>query len=179
MKDYIFFIPPAEVVEKKARDWSNKEAKLYFDWLMSVKEDRIEYMLTVLDETLTENSEADIQRIGEKITQLLFTFPFSDKLENEYAITNKGLALVVDLSLLISKLIIEHYPQIKWCIVKRPKRDFSYNLPALFGFPIIEYRDPIGAAVSNAKAILQREKDSSIWLTMYKSVTSTLTNVEP
>lgn len=169
MKDYILFIPPVEVSEKKPREWSANEARLYFNWFMSVKDDRVEYMLTAIDETLTNNSLEDIKRIGETITNVLSEEPFSENIEGELIITNRGLALVADLSLLISKLIIKDYTQITWKIVKRPLRDISYNLPAMFGFPLVGHRELIGAAIMNAKAILRGERDSSIWLKMYQS----------
>jgi len=169
MKDYLLFIPPTEVLEKKPREWSASEAKLYFNWFMSIKADRVEYMLTTIDESLTGNSSVDIKRISNKVTELLFKKPFSEKIDNVPVITNQGLALVADLSLLISQLIITDYPQVTWKIVKRPLRDISYNLPAIFGFPLVGYRELMRAAIVNAKSILNGEKDSSIWLKMYQS----------
>jgi hypothetical protein len=169
MKDYILFIPPLEIAEKKVQDWSVKEAKLYFDWFISTKDDRVEYLLTAMDEELTNRPEEDMKRIGEKVTKLLFERPFSEKDENEPVITNKGLALVADLSLLISQLVILKHPQIIWKIVKA-KKNVSYNLPAMFEFPMYKHMELIGAAIVNAKAILRGEKTASIWVEMYTEV---------
>jgi hypothetical protein len=169
MKDYILFIPPLEIAEKKVQEWSAKEAKLYFDWFISTKDDRVEYFLTVMDEELTNRPEEDLKRIGEKVTKLLFEPPFSEKDGNEQIITNKGLALVADLSLLISQLIILKHPQITWKIVKA-KKDISYNLPAMFEFPMYKHIELIRGAIANAKAILRNEKTASIWVEMYTYV---------
>jgi hypothetical protein len=168
MKDYILFIPPEEVASVKAKLWNAKQAKDYFNWFNSVKDDRVEYLLTSIDETLTGNHMIDIKRIGKKVTNFLKKPPFSAPKDGELAITNKGLALIADLSLLISKLIIEKHPQIIWKIVKRPKGDISYNLPALFEFPLIGHIELMGGSIVEAKAILRGEKTDSIWLDIYE-----------
>lgn len=168
MKDYIFFKPPDEVANIKAKLWNAKQAKVYFDWFISVKDDRVEYLLTSIDETLTGNHKIDIRRIGKKVTGFLKKPPFSGLEEGELVITNRGLALIADLSLLISKLIIERHPQIIWKIVKRPKGDISYNLPSLFEFPLIGHIELMRGSIAEAKAILRGEKTDSIWLEIYE-----------
>jgi len=71
MKDYIFFKPPDEVASIKAKLWDAKQAKVYFDWFISVKDDRVEYLLTSTDENLTGNHTIDLKRIGKKVTSFL------------------------------------------------------------------------------------------------------------
>ncbi|MCD8742392.1 hypothetical protein LT679_17410 [Mucilaginibacter roseus] len=171
MKDYILFIPPEEVSAIKARLWTTKQAKTYFDWLMSVKDDRVDYLLTCIDESLTGDHKNDIERVSKKITYILKKPVFSELKEGDAIITNRGLAIVADLSLLISKLIINTHPQLKWKIVKQPKRDISYNLPALFEFPIIRHIELMGGCIAEAKAILRGEKSESIWLEIYEYAT--------
>jgi hypothetical protein len=168
MKDYIFFKPPDEVASIKAKLWDAKQAKVYFDWFISVKDDRVEYLLTSTDENLTGNHTIDLKRIGKKVTSFLQKPPFSGLENGELVITNKGLALIADLSLLISKLIIERHPQIIWKIVKRPKGDISYNLPALFEFPLVGHIELMRGSIAEAKAILRGEKTDSIWLEIYE-----------
>ncbi len=168
MKDYIPFIPPDDVVTIKARLWNAKESKIYFDWFISIKDDRVEYLLTSIDEDLTGNNEIDIERVGRKVSSILQKPPFSELKEGELIITNKGLALIADLSLLISKLIIKSCPQITWKIVKKPKGNISYNLPALFEFPLISHLELMGGSIVEAKAILRGDKTDAIWLEIYK-----------
>jgi hypothetical protein len=167
MKDYILFIPPIDVIGKDPMIWNTKEAKHYFNWFISIKDDRVDHLLTSIDEVLTDDPEADVKRIGKKVTDFLFGYPFSNQEESKLIITNKGLALAADLSLLIAKLIMENHPQITWGIVKRPKRDISYNLPALFGFPIVEHLELMGASIRYARAILESNNTSSVWVEMY------------
>ncbi|MDR6943447.1 hypothetical protein [Mucilaginibacter pocheonensis] len=79
MKDYIFFKPPDEVANIKAKLWNTKQAKVYFDWFISVKDDRVEYLLTSIDETLTGNHKIDIRRIGKKVSPLSVEFQYAAK----------------------------------------------------------------------------------------------------
>jgi hypothetical protein len=77
INDYPLFIPPEEVNSKKPRDWSYKEAKMYFDWFMSVKVDRLEYLLTVLDEDVSCDNGECLKRVGQKVFDILHKEPFS------------------------------------------------------------------------------------------------------
>lgn len=40
---YPLFVPPASVNSKKTRGWGYDEAKIYFEWLMKVKDDRVDF----------------------------------------------------------------------------------------------------------------------------------------
>lgn len=168
IKDYPLFIPPEEVNSKKPKEWSYKEAKVYFDWFMSVKDDRVEYLLTVLDEDLTCDNEKSLKRIGQKVFDLLHKEPFSTDESSGKVITNKGLALAADISLLVSKLIINNHPGLKWGIVRTPKRDLSFHLPAIFNFPKLGHLELMGGSIFNSKAILRGEETYDVWWRMFK-----------
>lgn len=168
LKDYPLFIPPREVHSKKPREWTPDEAKLYFDWLMSVKDDRVEYLITVFDEAFTGDIEADLIRLGQKVYNSLHEEPFSSEELTGRSITNRGLALAADMSLLVSKLIIQKQPEISWNIVKKPKSDISFHLPALFGFPKLGHIETMAGSIANAKAILRGEEESDVWWRMFK-----------
>lgn len=170
MKDYALFIPPKELATKKAREWTSIEAKDYFKWFISVKEIRVKYLLTTIDEQLTNDPDEDIKRIGSKVTLLLQHTPFSMSNGVEEVLTNEGHALAADMGLLISKLVIENYPQIKWGIVKRPTRDISFHLPALFGFLMIDHIELIGPSIVHAKEIISGETANQIWYEMFSKV---------
>lgn len=168
IKDYPLFIPPEEVNSKKPREWSYEEAKMYFDWFMSVKDDRVEYLLTVFDEEVACDNEKYLKRIGQKVFDVLHKEPFSTDESSGKAITNRGLALAADMALLVAKLIMQKYPGIKWNIVKSPKSDVSFHLPALFKFPKLGHIETIGGSIANSKAILRGEETYDIWWKMFK-----------
>jgi hypothetical protein len=168
LKDYPLFIPPQQVANSDHKIWTLKEAKLYFEWLMSVKDARVEYLLTVIDESLTENREQDLKRIGEKIYNLLFTEPFAKLEDNTLKLTNKGHALAADMALLLCQCLLQEHDQLKWGIVRRPKRDLSYHLPALMGFPNKDYVELMRVSIVNSKAILSKEENYDVWWEVYK-----------
>ena len=176
IKEYPLFIPPEEVNSKKPRDWSYKEAKMYFDWFMSVKVDRLEYLLTVLDEDVSCDNGECLKRVGQKVFDILHKEPFSTDEPSGKVITNRGLALAADMSLLVSKLIINNHPGLKWGIVRTPKRDISFHLPALFNFPKLGHLELMGGSIVNSKAILRGEETYDIWWRMFKYADDILKN---
>lgn len=177
LKDYPLFIPPPEVHSKKPREWTSDEAKLYFDWFMSVKDDRVEYLTTVFDEAFTGNIEADLKKIGQKVYETLKKEPFSSEESTGKTITNMGLAIATDMALLVSRIIISKHPKIKWGIVKKPKSDISYQLPALFEFGKRGPVELIRVSIVNARAILRGEEKSDIWWRMFKYADDILNDV--
>ncbi len=149
---------------------------MYFDWFMSVKDYRVEYFLTVLDEDISCDNEECLKRVGQKVFDILQKEPFSTDELSGKVITNKGLALAADVSLLISKLIIKNHAELKWGIVRSPKRDLSFHLPAIFKFPKLGHLELIGASIVNSKAILRGEETSDVWWRMFKYADDVLKN---
>lgn len=178
VKDYPLFIPPSEVHSKKPREWNSIEAKIYFDWFMSVKDDRVDYLLTVFDEVFTGNIEADLKRLGQDVYETLKKEPFSSEEPTGKTITNTGLAIATDMALLVSRMIINKHPKIKWGIVKKPKRDISYQLPALFEFGERGPVELVRVSIVNARAILRGEERSDIWWRMFKYADDILKSVK-
>ncbi len=175
MKDYPLFIPPMEVSEKQYHDWTTAEAKLYFNWFISIKQDRCNYLMEYLEERLTNNHEEDLMRIGLKIKHCLFKEPFSQLSNNrKYEITNKGLAIAADIGILVSCLIIRINPKVSWKIWKKGKRDLSYNLPVMIGFSKIDYIEPIRISTADARLILCDEKGESAWWEMYNGAINSI-----
>lgn len=53
MKDYPLFIPPGELSEKIPKQWNSKEAEQYFNWLLSIIEERTNNLLDYFEEKIT------------------------------------------------------------------------------------------------------------------------------
>ncbi len=168
MKDYPLFLLPEGVPISHSRDWTAGQAKIYFDWFLSVKDDRLNYMLTAIDEELTKNDENDLKRIGQKVSDLLFELPFSTLDNDIHTITNKGLALAADMGILTSSLISLALPEVRWEILKKPKSDMSFRLPVMVGLSNSRYVEPIRYSTSYARAILERESDGDIWWKLFE-----------
>jgi len=164
---YKLFIPPNELLSKNVREWNSAESKIYFNWFLSIREQRIIAFLDFLSFQLKGDTIRDINEIGNKLTRQLFNPIFSESKDGVLDLTNKGYALITDYAIFISETLIKNYPVLKWEIVRKPKKDISYNLPSIFGFSKIDHIDMIRGAIANGKAILRNEETGEIWLKMY------------
>lgn len=159
---YPLFIPPEKFFSTKNFDWSLKDAKEYFNWFMSVKDERSTQYLEYLS---IEDEKLDFDILGKKIYETLYDdeFSFRDD-EGVFRLTNAGYAFAADTSIVLSDYIVKKYKdKVYWDIVKKPKSDISYHLPALFGFKKLPYIELMGASVSHAKSILKKDQDPNIW----------------
>lgn len=163
MMSYPLFIPPENFFGTKNFEWSLKEAKEYFNWFLSIKEERLENYIKFL--SIERN---DIAVLGDKMFELLFDPEFSSiRKDQRRDLTNAGYALAADASLFISDYIVRKYEgKIYWDIVKKPKSAVSYHLPALFGFVKLPYVECMGGGIANARSILWGESNRHIWREM-------------
>lgn len=146
-------------------DWSLKDAKEYFNWFMSVKDERSARYLNYLS---IQGEKLDFDVLGKKIYETLYDdeVSFRDDV-GVFRLTNAGYAFAADTSIVLSDYIIKKYNgKVYWDIVKKPKSDIAYHLPALFGFNKLPYIELMGASVSHAKSILKKEQESYVWKRM-------------
>lgn len=171
---YPLFVPPTSVNSKKPREWSYDEAKVYFEWLMKVKDDRVDFLRSFLDETNRSYSEQDLGIIGKKVCSKLLSEPFSAVDGSKRVLTNEGYALAADISLLLAEFILAKYPFLKWGIVQKPKKDLSFHLPALMPYPKYGHLELMRITTINAKNIITGEETCDIWLEIFHSVSERL-----
>ena len=169
MTDYPLFLFPSGVPLTPSHDWTSNESKIYFDWFLSVKDERANYLLTALDENLTGNAGNDIKRIGQKVYDHLFIAPFSNQTENGIKITNKGLALAADLGILTSNLVLSSVPKLSWERLEKGKRHVYFRLPVIVGFSDSSNVEPIRFSTSGARAILEGRLKSDIWFKFFEA----------
>ncbi|WP_156305412.1 hypothetical protein [Sphingobacterium endophyticum] len=168
--EYPLFIPPKELWGKQTIDWNYDEAKVYFKWFIEIKEDRVNNFLNIINEKRTSNHQNDLKRIGKKVSELIQSSPFS-RIENEKKIlTNEGAAIAADISLLLSEYILNKHPELKWGIVRKPKRDISVNLPAIMPFPRYGHLELMKDSIVSCRNILQYKENSIVWLETYNDV---------
>lgn len=172
--DYPLFIPPKEIRTKEHHNWAYKEAEIYFDWMMEVRNRRVEYLLSFLDEKKTSDPEEDLGRIGQKVYLKLLSEPFSIEEDGKRILTNKGLALAADVSLLLSEYILVKHPTLKWGIVRRPKKDYSFHLPTLMPYPTYGHLELMGTSIMGARNMVLGNETSDKWLRIYRTVSDKL-----
>jgi len=162
---YPLFIPPEKFFSTKNFDWSLKEAKEYFNWFVSVKDIRSKYYLEYL---FIHKDKIDFNILCNKIHDTLFNdeFSFSTK-DSVLDLTNAGYAFAADTSIVLSDYIIDKYEgKVYWNIVKKPKSDISFHLPALFGFKKLPHIELMKASIGHAKYILKKKEDPNVWKIM-------------
>lgn len=163
--NYPLFIPPEKFFSTKNFDWSLKEAKEYFNWFLSVKDERAAQYLEYLS---IERSELNLEVLCERIYETLNNEEFSFKDDGDVLkLTNAGYAFAADTSIVLSDYIVNKYKgEVYWDIVKKPKSDISYHLPALFGFKKLPYVELMRASVSNYVSLWRGKETSNIWKRM-------------
>lgn len=166
MIDYPLFAPPEHLAAKQAKQWSKKEAQEYKDWLMSVIDCRVDFLINFLGVSKVRNIENLLDKCGNVVAELLWTEDFSEKTNDSLQLNNRGYALAADMGLLVAKSLLKFgNDKIYWNILKKPKTELSYNLPVLEGFSAC-HLDPIGGSIAEATSIFDGE-GGGIWKEMF------------
>jgi hypothetical protein len=154
--DYPLFQPPPPFFEKSHFDWTQKEARAYFDWFLAQVEPRTRTLLGYLDERDDADAPVLLGRIGQKVAALVPHEPFSTPAGAGRDLTNRGYALGADSGLLLARCILRDHPGVRWEILRKPKREMSFHLPVLVGCGPVHV-DPIGATIANLHGVLRGE----------------------
>lgn len=169
---YPLFIPPGILDTKKSREWTAKEAKAYFQWVMECAPSRIQKLLEYFDEASGKDRERTLLNLGKKIAEVLPLEEFSVQTASGRDLTDRGYALAADIGLLIGKMLIDQPGnKLKWITIKKPKSHISFNMPALTGFRVTgvcpENLDPIQASVAQLFGLLDGTRGVDAWLGIY------------
>ncbi len=148
------------------RQQTRREARKYFNWLMSVREERVRHLLSFLEEGEVQDAQVDLLRIGEKFQGKIWEGEFSEYLSSsgKQGLSERGYALSSDMGLLIAELIQQQRPHVGWDIEKR--KLITYNAPVLTGFPIMN-PDPVGSAVARAFSVLRGLYQADAWWILF------------
>ena len=168
LKEYPLFIAPAHLASKGRKNWTAQEAAEYRQWLLGVLNERIEGLVTKLEEPCGALPSDHLMALGNKVVPLITNEPFSENDPTGRKLTNMGYALAADMGLLVAYYLLKALPdKLSWEIIRKPKSELSYNLPVLQGFSF-NYLDPIGGSVAEAFAILRGQKGADIWKRIYE-----------
>ncbi|WP_339730424.1 hypothetical protein [uncultured Gimesia sp.] len=169
MKEDPLFVPPLELCQKNSREWTLKEARQYKDWLLASLDERVSFLLKFLNVPKTKNQDVEdfLSSAGKKAAQYLLLKEFSECVTEKKKLTDKGYALAADMGLLVAKILLEKSrDKIRWRVLRRPKREISYNLPVLEGFELNPL-EPVGGSIAEAYGILRGQDDSNVWREIY------------
>lgn len=162
---YPRFLPPDKVAAKSHRDWSKKEAQIYFDWLMESSGERVCGLLRFVGKDGQAQRNRQLLRdVGERIVALLTLDEYSRTRDGSRTLTDAGYALAADMGLLTAEVLqAVAGASVQWAILRKPKSDISYNLPVLTGFGKL-ILDPVGGSVAEATGVLAGLRESDAWV---------------
>lgn len=169
---YPLFIPPGILGTKNKREWTAKEAKAYFQWLMESAPSRIQKLLEYFDEPSDHDHERLLLNLGRKAAEVVHLEEFSVQTATGRELTNRGYALAADIGLLIGKMLLDRSNnKLSWIIVKKPKSHISFNFPVITGFRVtgvcVVNLDPILASTSQLSGLLDGSRGVDVWLGIY------------
>lgn len=161
--EYNLFVPPESISQKDSKLWSVKEAKIYFNWLMSSIEPRLSALGGYLDIEI-QKTEDSLSLVAEKAADILPTTIFSESGE----LTNTGFALAADIGILMGQCWLESFPErLGWEILRQKRIDLSYNRPVIQGFSSGLYVDPIHVSINQARRVIAKTHDYKTFLQVY------------
>jgi hypothetical protein len=132
------------------------EAHAYFEWFVAQVEPRSLALLERVGEAADGSPAVVLPRVGAKLATLVRQAPFSVAMQNGPELTNAGYALAADAALLLARALMRDHPNVKWEIVRKPKRDMAFRLPVLVG-PGPVYLDVVGGSIADFQATLRAE----------------------
>jgi len=162
--NYQLFIPPETISQKDPKSWSLREAELYFNWLVSSVESRLNMLGAYLGVEIKKD-ENGLATAAEKAASSLMNTPFSDSGN----LTNAGFALSADLGILIAECLLTSFPgKLRWEILRQKKVDLSYNRPVIQGFSSGLYLDPIHISINQARRVIAKTHGFETYLETYR-----------
>ena len=169
---YPLLIPPGELTAKDRRDWSLKEAKAYLEWLVDHMPRRVEFFLKFIgcaDISLARKNLATIDAAFKRtISQSQFIEPDSSPTR----LSNAGYAIAADWGLMLATLVLADADLgATWDVLRKPKRDASYNLPVLLlptTFPV----DPVSIGIAQAAPIIRGQVPRFSAVAVYEALTA-------
>lgn len=164
MSRYPSFTVPSEHAAKPVADWSAGEAARYLTWLTTAIDKRVTGLLAFLGVSEDEDRSL-LQQVGDRASWVLRKPEFS-KLGEPRGLTESGYALAADLGLLVAQRLCRRLPHLRWEVVRRPRRDASYNQPVLKGFGAMHF-DPVRGSVAEALRVARGEAEGNAWLRIF------------
>lgn len=166
--DYPPFLFPEPCRGKDTREWTRKEARLYYNWFMEHMDERIAGLLSYFQETFDGTPEDVLERLGNKVAGAIMQPEHHrmDPLDPE--MKGSVVSMCMDLGMLVGQYLVAN-SRLEWTLHGGGKLDINRNQPVLVGFnwdpryPM----NPCSISYHLAHAILRGEEDGSLWRKIY------------
>lgn len=165
--DYPAFEAPGALGRKEPRNWTEKEALAYFEWLCGNARQRVEFFLRSLELHWKDDSIRFLEDVSEQFERKLLEPQFRTPFGEAYplylpaggyntVLSPQGEAISADAGLLLGLLLLRHEPRLQWTIATDPDLVY-FNRPVIVGFkgrvecePVAVGRN-IGGRIINAR----------------------------
>ena len=163
----------------KPRTWTDDIARSNFDWLMSVRKERVQILLSFFQLRYPERGDEYkfLSTLGDIVAKAISNEPNYREESGKRQLTAPGLSIAHDVGLLVAELIIASSDErIFWKLHKTRRDALSYNLPVLAGVHPRMTLDPIRGSITGAKGILDGNQSANLWAETYRFWLTTLTS---
>lgn len=171
MTEYKLLSVPQGFTTTPCRDWNSKHVTAYFDWLMKIRFERVKDFCFFFFDSEFIPKDLDFSRTA---LTVLDKVKENSLLENRKIVPNSlGLSLCFDFGLFLAEYCIKYQDELKWGIVKGPKSDINYNLPAIFRLKEKNYIfEPIGLVTRRMRFNLNNEDPNftTFWPELIESI---------
>lgn len=186
--DYYLMDPPFG--SKPFREMSKKEAKIHFDWYVSEIPNRIQMLKDAFEFDggnprlldLTPKSlillwqwfipqVSTVSKTQEELEAEMRKVP--DWLKEEVARNTQKLsigtlAIAMDIAIYFAEVFVNHYENVNWGLLLKPKNHAEYHQPVLFGFGKKEEMNPRGVIYTLTLRAVRGETESDSLYEMYR-----------
>lgn len=168
-KIYPLFLPPVDLSQKPAKEWTRQEAEAYYTWMLGCLDRRVADFLQYLNESPDQTCEPLLRRVGNKLESIMHNRNFYVETAEGKRLSNAGYAIAADAGLLVAKCLVANgNGKVFWKVLQKPKGAQSYNLPVLTGFESGIDFDPIAASIAQATGVLRGAVKKERWLMLYE-----------
>jgi len=156
--EYPLLVPPVELATKDRRDWSLKEATAFLTWLRGEIPGRVAFFLRFIGCDGMVPTRAHLVEIDLAFRHVLTAPLFVRSDASPPRLSDAGYAVAADWGLLLATLVLsEAGVNASWEVLRKPKRDASYNLPVLVA-PASMPIDPIAVGVAEVAALIRGQE---------------------
>ena len=154
---------PLQLTDRTSFDWNKNEVKIYHEWFLRIKDERIQNIVKALGLEDIPLSRPLLVGAGEISHHWIRTIP---ELSNGKKLTGLGISIGFDLGVLVGEAIKLKFKDVDWCTVNWPKRHPWENLTAIcFGkYPVIE---PFNNGEGNFQMQLNNIHGPNLWADLY------------
>jgi hypothetical protein len=168
LEDYPPISYPGGIPDPPAARWSEKQARRYFDWFISVFEQRLRILSAFLGIPLAGDAVEILSEAGKRLLEII---PIAMNNASPEVLPPYEQALAADMGLLLAKSWLENSNgRLRWEIDLKPKNSATHNLPVLVGWRVPEMRcNPVLVGTNIYFKVKHGDEGADEWVRIYRT----------